>query len=210
MRGHEHPMFTHLYRLIASAGEHTNVGTARTQVLAEATGKLLIVGLGPGHDLDHIPEAVTAIVAVEPSASMRESAAPRLQRVRETGTPLQLIDALGEDLPLPDNSVDSVLLAFVMCSVGDVAAVLAEVRRVAKPGATISVLEHVRAPERTWMRRAQRVVAPIWPRLTGGCHADRPTRTHLEAAGFDTRSLVVTKLVNVPPIAPTLMGSLRL
>lgn len=207
MRGHDHPIFTLAYRLIAGAGEHTGVAEARTDLLARAGGRLLIIGLGPGYDLDHVSDSVESVVAIEPSHSMRVSAESRIRATRERGIAVDVIDALGEDLPLPDDSIDAVLLAFVMCSVDDVAGVLSEVRRVARPGATVCVLEHVQAPDGTWMRWMQRAMAPFWPRVTGGCHADRRTRGALEQAGFDTGELVDTTFVNIPPVAPTLVGT---
>jgi ubiquinone/menaquinone biosynthesis C-methylase UbiE len=101
-----------------------------------------------------------------------------------------------------------VLFAFVLCSVTDVDAVLAETRRVTREGAAIGVIEHVRGQDGSWMRRAQRVLAPLWPRFTGGCHADRDTRAALAAAGFPTDSLRDTQLTSVPPVAPTLLGTM--
>ena len=63
-----HPVFAPLYNGLAWAGEKTTLGRWRTEALAPANGRLLIVGLGPGYDLAHIPPAVTEIVAVEPAA----------------------------------------------------------------------------------------------------------------------------------------------
>ena len=209
MAGHDHPLFTLVYRAIAGAGEHTGLGELRRRALAPASGRLLILGLGPGHDLDHLPEAVKGVIAVEPSASMRSSSRPRVQAARARGVEVEVIDAVGEALPIPDDSVDAVLLAYVMCTVSDVEASLAEVRRVLKPGGVVCVMEHVRAREGTWLRRSQRVVAPVWPRLAGGCHADRDTRAALSRAGFDVSELRDITITNLPPVAPTLVGIAR-
>ena len=209
MAGHDHPVFTLVYRAVAGAGERTGLGELRERALAPATGRLLIIGLGPGHDLDHRPDAVTSVVAVEPSASMRTSAEPRVAAARARGIDVEVIDAFAEALPLPDDSVDSVLLAYVLCTVADVDAALTEVRRVLRPGGVVCVMEHVRAREGTWLRRSQRLVAPVWPRLAGGCHADRDTRSALADAGFDTSGLHDVTITNLPPVAPTLVGTAR-
>ncbi len=207
MAGHDHPLFTLVYRAVAGAGERTGLGELRERALAPATGRLLIVGLGPGHDLDHLPDGVTSVVAVEPSASMRASAETRVAAARARGIDVEVIDALAESLPIADDDVDSVLLAYVLCTVSDVDAALAEVRRVLRPGGVVCLLEHVRAPEGTWLRRSQRLVAPIWPRLAGGCHADRNTRAALAHAGFDVTGLRDVTITNLPPVAPTLVGT---
>lgn len=209
MAGHDHPLFTLVYRAVAGTGERTGLGDLRQRALAPATGRLLIIGLGPGHDLDHLPEAVTSVIAVEPSASMRASAVPRVRAARARGIEVEVFDALAENLPMPDHCVDSVLLAYVLCTVADVDAALAEVRRVLRPGGVVCVMEHVRAREGTWLRRSQRLVAPVWPRLAGGCHADRDTRSALARAGFDTSDLRDVTITNLPPVAPTLVGTTR-
>lgn len=209
MADHNHPVFTQVYRVIARVEDGGGVGRARNEAGRDLFGRVLIVGLGPAQDLHHLPGAVTAVVAVEPSQSMRTAAHGALRRARAAGLPVTLIDAVGEDLPLDDDSIDSVLLAYVMCTVEDPGRVLAEVDRVLRPGGVIGVLEHVVGRDGTWLRRVQRVSAPWWPRVAGGCHCDRDTRAALEAAGFDTRGMRQENLVNVPPVAPALIGTAR-
>jgi ubiquinone/menaquinone biosynthesis C-methylase UbiE len=209
MAGHDHTLFTLVYRAVAGAGERTGLGELRRRVLESATGRLLIIGLGPGHDLDHLPPAVTSVLAVEPSASMRAAAQSRVQAARDRGMEVEVIDAVGEALPIPDDSVDAVLLAYVLCTVSDVEATLAEVRRVLRPGGVVCVMEHVRAREGTWLRTSQRLVAPVWPRIAGGCHADRDTRAALERAGFDRSGLRDVSIANLPPLSATLIGTTR-
>ena len=211
MSGHEHPLFTLVYRAISGVGEHSSLGPARSQVLAGAHGRLLIVGLGPGHDLEHLPPDVTSVVAVEPSHSMRQASLPRVAAARERGIEVELLDAVGEHLPLPDDSFDSVLFAYVLCSVESVEEVLAEARRVLHPGGSVCVLEHVRAEPGTWTDRMQRAVSVggLWPRLAGGCRADQDTRAALARAGFHVEDLEERTLVNVPVVSWTLLGSSR-
>lgn len=200
---HDHPLFTLIYRFIASAEDSGAIGHYRTQVSAELEGRVLIVGLGPAQDLHHLPAAVTEVVAVEPSASMRRAAR---DLVAAAPMPVEVIDAVGEDLPLPDNSVDGVLFAYVLCTVDDPQQVIGEALRVLRPGGAIAVLEHVRAAEGSWMLRFQRVVSPVWPRIAGGCRCDRDTRQLLVAAGLDVADLRDVRMAPVPPVAPGLVG----
>lgn len=207
MRHADHPIFTRVYGVVAGVGEHTGLGRIRARVLAPAHGTLLIIGLGPGHDLEHVPSAVTHVIAVEPSASMRAAAAQRVHDVQARGLDVDVVDAFAESLPLDDDSVDCVLVAYVLCSVGQPDVALAEIHRVLRPGGLLLVLEHVRAPEGTFTRTMQRLVAPVWPRLTGGCCADRDTRGSLAEAGFDVTALRDVRLANIPPVIPTLVGT---
>jgi ubiquinone/menaquinone biosynthesis C-methylase UbiE len=203
---HDHPVFATLYNALTWAGEKTTLGRWRTEALAPAFGRLLIVGLGPGYDLAHIPPAVTEVIAVEPAASMR-----RIARRKPKGQRLQLIAGVGEHLPLPDASVDSALCALVLCSVDEPVTVLREIRRVLKPGGVLCVIEHVRAAEGTRLGRLQDRAAPAWAAIAGGCQPHRRTREALEAAGFDTSALADRTLhVNVPLLVPTLIGPARI
>ena len=205
----DHTVFTRAYRVLSAVGERTGLGDLRRRVLAEAHGRLLIVGLGPGHDLDHLPSAVTSVVALEPSASMRAAASSRVTAALRRGVGIEVLDAVAEAIPLPDGSVDSVLIAYVLCSVQDPGAAAAEIHRVLSPEGTLHVMEHVRAQPGTWIRGLQRAVGPVWPRLAGGCRIDRETGTVLEAAGFDMSEISRTRLMALPPVAPTLVGVAR-
>lgn len=209
VHAHDHPVFSRVYGVVSAVGERTGLGEVRARVLAPATGRLLVVGLGPGHDLDHLPPAVTSVVAVEPSEPMRHAAVPRVEAARSRGVEVEVVDAVAEALPLPDRSVDSVLVAYVLCTVEDVDAALGELRRVLRPGGVVCVLEHVRATPGSWTGRLQRAVSPWWPYVTGGCHADRDTRAALVAAGFDDGDLRDVTMANVPPVTPTLVGVAR-
>ncbi len=206
MAPHDHPVFTQVYKLLARAEDSGAVGKARTEVSRALHGRLLVVGLGPAEDLHHLPEAVTEVVGIEPSASMRKAAEAN---VAASSIPVEVVDAVGEQLPLPDDSVDSVLFAYVLCSVEDPELVVAEALRVLRPGGTIAVLEHVRAAEGTWMRRAQKLASPLWPRFAGGCRCDQDTRAVFAAAGLDLSDLASPALTPVPPVAPSLVGTIR-
>lgn len=200
-------IFAATYAVVAAAGELTGYGDRRAEVLRGARGRLLIVGVGPGHDLRHLPRNVTDVVAVEPSAAMRRRAA---RRVVAAPIPVRLVGGTAEALPLPDSSVDSALSALVLCSVADPVRSATELRRVLRSEGTLHVLEHVHARPGSGVRRWQDRLDPVWTRLAGGCHVTRNTRATLEAAGFDTTALLDTKVRPAPPmVGPHLVGVAR-
>ena len=207
MAADDHPIFSLIYRPLADLGERTGVGKARDEALRQTYGRLLILGLGLGHDLDHLPSNVSHVIAVEPSASMRRRSQGAVRRSTEAGVAVDLIAGHGEDLPLPNNSVDSALLSLVMCSVTEPEKVLTELVRVLRPGAPVGILEHVRAPEKTWTWRLQRSLNRVWPKIAGGCRVDRNTRDSLHRAGFDTSRLRDMRLAKAPVVAPTIVGT---
>ncbi len=204
-REHAHPVFAQVYRLVAAVGERRGYGRLRASVLADASGRLLILGLGPGHDLAHLPAAVTSVVAVEPDPSMRSLARGR---VAACAVPVTVLSADAHDLPLADGSVDAVLCACVLCSVAQPTRALAELRRVLIPGGRLLLLEHVAAPPGHWVGRLQQLLNPTWGRAAGGCSIRRDTMGAVEAAGFDVADVRSTMVwPNIPPVAPTVLGT---
>jgi ubiquinone/menaquinone biosynthesis C-methylase UbiE len=102
----------------------------------------------------------------------------------EVAVPVQVGNAVAEDLPLADASVDAAVASLVLCSVRNPAQAIAELHRVVRPGGEIRFNEHI-ASERPLGRALQRTAdATIWPTVSGGCHLGRDTRTALEHGGF--------------------------
>lgn len=181
---HDHPVFTRVYGAVARLTERGPVGRTRADLLRGVDGRLLIVGLGPGLDLHHVGPTVTEVVAVEPSMPMLESSSRHRRALQARGVPVHLVAATAENLPLPDNSVDAVLSAFVLCSVASVEHAVAEMRRVLRPSGSLLVLEHVRGRQGSLYAAVQRTAQPAWGRLAGGCSLVRDPGPVLRAAGF--------------------------
>lgn len=121
-----------------------------------------------------------------------------------------VIDGRAEAIPIPDASVDTVVATLVLCTVLDVVATLAEIRRVLRPGGTLLLIEHVAAPELTRTLHVRQLANPLWRRLAGGCCLDRNTRGSLESAGFDTTDLKDDRLpVPLPFLRRVVRGPVR-
>lgn len=201
-------MFTTAFVAVAALGERTGYGHRRAQALAGARGTLLIVGLGPGYDLSHLPPDVTDVIAIEPDAAMRRHAQ---RRIRKAPVRTTLVAGLAEALPLADGSVDSALVALVLCSVSDAAMAAAELKRVLGPDGSLHVLEHVRASSHGRLEHWQHRLNPLWGRLAAGCSLTCDTRQVLADAGFDTSGLVDFTVPLAPPVvSPQLAGMARL
>jgi ubiquinone/menaquinone biosynthesis C-methylase UbiE len=89
----------------------------------------------------------------------------------------------------------------VLCSVRDPQQVLNEALRVLKPGGKFYFIEHVAAPQQTWLRRCQRVMRPIWIGIADGCRPDRETGAAIQNAGFRSVELEGFR-VPFPPALP--------
>ena len=144
------------------------------------SGEVVEIGPGSGVNLAYLPREVRW-TGVEPNPFFHpyvQKEADRLDR------PVQLKIGLAEDLGLKDASVDAVVGTLVLCSVDRVEVVLEEVLRVLKPGGRFYFLEHVAAPEGSWLGWLQRAVRPVWCRVLDGCRPDRDTLSWIAQAGF--------------------------
>ncbi|HTQ22612.1 class I SAM-dependent methyltransferase [Mycobacterium sp.] len=195
------PFFPYVYRFGQPIFDRLFYNRYRRAAIAHATGRLLMVGLGPGADLKFVPPAVTSVAAVEPVAAFRRMASSLADRY---GIAVDVVDGTGESIPFPDNSFDSVHIGLVLCSVDDVAATLSEIRRVLAPGGRLVVLEHVRGDGATG--RLQDLVAKPWSWLAAGCEPNRRTVEAIAAAGFDTRGLRSIRTPVPFPCKPHLQG----
>jgi SAM-dependent methyltransferase len=194
-------LFPYVYRFGQPLFDRVFYNRYRQAALACATGRLLMVGLGPGTDLKFVPPGVTSVAAVEPVTVFRRMASRLAFR---HGIAVDIVDGTGESIPFPDNTFDSVHIGLVLCSVDDVAATLREIRRVLVPGGKLVVLEHVRGEGATG--RLQDLVARPWSRLAGGCEPNRRTIDAIAAAGFDTTGLRRIRTPVPFPCKPHLQG----
>ena len=159
---------------------HAMLGSAKEALFADLPDTVVEIGPGPGANLRYLRPG-TRLVAIEPNPFMHERLA---RRAADHGITLDLRTGGAEALPLADASVDAVISTLVLCTVEDVAAVLAEVQRVLRPGGTFRCIEHVAAPEPGFVQRVQRLVEGPWRWFFEGCHTQRPLVEAIEAAGF--------------------------
>jgi SAM-dependent methyltransferase len=152
----------------------------RAQACAGLSGRVLEIGFGSGLNVAAYPDAVTSVDAVEPSDRAWALSAPRRAGSR---APVERTGLDGQRLAAPDAAYDAALSTFTLCTIPDVAAALAELRRVLRPGGELHVLEHGLAPE-PGVVRWQRRLEPLQRRVAGGCHLTRDVPALLAGAGF--------------------------
>jgi ubiquinone/menaquinone biosynthesis C-methylase UbiE len=141
---------------------------------------VLEIGFSSGTNLS-LPVIGDQVFAVEPAPKMRELAG---KRFRQQALPVTFVELSGSEIVADAGSCDTAVSTFTLCTVEDPAATLSEIRRVLRPGGTLLIAEHGRAPE-TAMATSQRLLEPIQRRLAGGCHLTREPLELLQATGFD-------------------------
>lgn len=144
-------------------------------------GRVVEIGFGSGLNVALYPPEIDLVYAVEPASVARRLAEPRIAR---SAVAVEHVGLDGASIPLPDGSCDAALSTFTLCTIPDVEAALAELRRVVRPGGTLHFLEHGLSPDpkvATWQRR----IEPMQKRLADGCHLTRDPAALVSAAGFD-------------------------
>lgn len=182
------------------------VQPVRGPLLAGAHGRVIEIGFGTGANLPYYPGAVTSLVAVEPNEGLATHARTRLAR---WGRPHEVVRRSGSrPLPFPDASFDVAVITFVLCSARPAAPLLAEARRLLKPGAPLLLAEHIGAPHRP-LRALQTALRPIWRTCLGGCDPTTDPRPALVDAGFDITGLHELTLDMPIVVRPGLVGVAR-
>lgn len=176
----QHPRFARSYARVV-AGMNRRGGTAHRRVLlAGLAGRVIEIGAGEGSDFGLYPDTVTHVLAVEPDDYLRLLAEGQ---VPSASVPVTVVAGSAEKIPAADASVDAVVTSLVLCSVANQATVLAEARRVLRPGGTLAYYEHVRS-RHTVLAAAEDLLTPAWQRVAGGCHPNRDTLQAITEAGF--------------------------
>lgn len=159
---------------------HRKYGPLKTRLFGDVPATVVDLGAGSGANFRYFL-AGTRVIAVEPSTQMHA----RLRRKAALhGLALEVHEAGGEALALPDASVDLVCASLVLCTVPDPPRVIAEVRRVLRPGGRFVAIEHVAAPAGSGIGALQRAVRRPWRWLFEGCELRNHTPAVLRAAGF--------------------------
>jgi ubiquinone/menaquinone biosynthesis C-methylase UbiE/uncharacterized protein YndB with AHSA1/START domain len=172
--------FSRLYARLSPAADARGGRRHRQALLAGAEGRVLEIGCGNGLNFPHYPASAHQVVAVEPDRRLRRQAEVAARRATVA---IDVVDGDAGRLPGADASFDTAVVSLVLCSVPDPSVALAEIFRVLRPGGRIHFYEHVASPSDP-LRRLQRLAAPLWRQVAGGCCPDRDTVEAIAAAGF--------------------------
>ena len=179
MSWYEERILPHLMNFACSASPNQK---QRQKIVPEATGEILEIGFGGGLNVPfYDPSKVKKIWALEPSEGMRRMAQPA---VNGTDMDIEFIELPGEQIPLDDNSVDTVLVTYTLCTISDTEAALQGMRRVLKPQGRLLFCEHGKAPDEN-VARWQTRLNPAWSRIAGGCQMNRDIPALINEGGFN-------------------------
>jgi ubiquinone/menaquinone biosynthesis C-methylase UbiE len=202
----EHPIFARFYDRMTAGVERGGLAEMRNELLASAAGRVLELGAGTGHNLEHYTEKVTELVLIEPDPHMFRRLAERVAEDPAAPGHPTVVEASAEELPFDDDSFDTVVATLVLCTVEHPDRALAEARRVLVEGGKLLFIEHVRSNRPGLARWQDRFERP-WGFFAGGCHPNRPTGQLLADAGFWIDSLERGRMPRaIPIVRPLIRG----
>jgi ubiquinone/menaquinone biosynthesis C-methylase UbiE len=165
---------------------------------------VLEIGFGSGLNLP-LYTRPTMLVGLDPSflaLSMSRVAA------RNAACRVELLKASAEAIPLASYSVDTVVTAWVLCTIPDVVRALQEIRRVLKPSGSFLFVEHGRSPDSN-VARWQGCLTPVWKHIAGGCHLNRAIGQLIEDAGFRFERMQTSYMSGLRPMTFMYEGHAR-
>ena len=170
----------------------------RKKVTPLAEGKILEVGIGSGLNLPFYNKSkIVELWGIDPSEELNVMAK---KVAKKEGLDVNFISSSAEDIPLPDNYFDTVLITYTMCTIPEVIRANGEIRRVLKNGGKMIFCEHGEAPDEN-TRKWQKRINPIWGKIAGGCNINRKIPSLIQDSGFDIIEMEEMYLPSTPKIA---------
>lgn len=148
----------------------------RQELLAEVAGEVLEIGFGTGLNLSYYPKEIDKIITVDPNPGVHQLAHKRIEKSSIT-VDRRILS--GENLPMADNTFDSVVSTWTLCSIERVEQAVKEIHRVLKPEGKFFFIEHGLSDEpnvQTWQNK----LTPLQKIIADGCHLDRNIRLIIE------------------------------
>ena len=151
----------------------------RSVVVKEAVGEVLEIGFGSGLNLPHYKN-IKKLYALEPSKEFFAFAKERIDKVPFS---VEHVQASAEKMPFGDNTFDTVVSTWTLCSIPDVEAALKEVFRVLKNDGKFIFIDLGKSP-RKFLSLVQNILSPISELTSGGCHINREIDMLIEKSGL--------------------------
>jgi ubiquinone/menaquinone biosynthesis C-methylase UbiE len=163
------------------------------------TGVVVEIGPGAGANLPFLPKGIM-YHGIEPNDDLRKRAELLANQLGFRSAVVS--GGFADKLRHADDSVDTVIATFVLCSVSNQRAVLDEIYRVLRSGGQFMFIEHVSAPEDSVAFQFQRLLTPLTRRITCGCELDRDTVSAVKRAGFRYLKSYPTPSIGWKPLGP--------
>lgn len=157
----------------------------REKVVPHAKGVVLELGIGSGLNVPYYnSESVKHLIGIDPTPN--KSALQNA--LSQSDISNEMIYESAEELPMEDNSVDTIVCTYTLCTIPDMDATIKESRRVLKSNGTFIFVEHGIAPDEK-VKKTQNWVNSYWKKIAGGCNLNRDIPASLKEHGFKISNL---------------------
>ena len=151
-----------LPHIINLAMKNKDATRLREAWIPRARGEVLEIGIGSGLNLPFYSSEVEHVYGVEPSLALQDMARRRHAAGRAK---VEFLSQSAEDpLPLPDQSIDTIVTTWTLCSIPNAPKALEQMKRVLKTRGRLLFIEHGRSPDPgvvAWQDR----LTPVWKRI---------------------------------------------
>ena len=186
----------HIYPyLVDILGDPLPIRKIRQQIIPQAQGKVLEIGVGSGANFVHYDSTkVNKLYALEPNPGMIRLA----ERQRhKTKLNIEFLDLPGERIPLEDGSVDTVVSTFTLCTIPGIVDAIRGIARVLKPGGKLIFFELGLSPDPE-IQRWQKQLEPLHHWLFQGLYLTRDIPSLIMQGGFQIEQMEVGYLAQFP------------
>ena len=153
----------------------------REKIIPLANGKVLEIGIGSGLNLPfYDKKKVTHLMAIDPSTAVWKK---NSFDTNTLGFEFDFIEAFSENIPAENNSFDTVVITYALCTIQDTGKAFDEIKRVLKKDGKLLFCEHGKAPDKEIVRW-QNMLNPVWKKFSGGCNLNRDIPFMIERNGF--------------------------
>ena len=186
----------HIYPyLVDVLGDPPPVQAIRRKVIPLAQGKVLEIGVGSGANFIHYdPERVNHLYGLEPNSGMVRLAKRRLH---QTNLKVEFLDLPGEHIPLADNTVDTVVSTFTLCTIPGIVEAIRGIARVLKPNGKLIFIELGLSPDPA-VQRWQKLLEPVYHWLFQGLYLTRDIPSLILQGGFKIKQIETVYLAQFP------------
>ncbi|MDB2503969.1 class I SAM-dependent methyltransferase [Gammaproteobacteria bacterium] len=170
----------------------------RSKIVPLAEGVILDIGIGSGLNIPFYNESnIDYLYGLDPSPELLEIA----KKIAMTnGLEIDFLECGAESIPLPDDSIDTIVITYTMCTIPDVTLSISEIMRVLKNNGKLLFCEHGLAPDPN-IAKWQKIINPIWNKIAGGCNLNRNIPELITSSGFKISNMEEMYLPNTPKFA---------
>ena len=170
----------------------------RDKIVPLAKGAVLDVGIGSGLNIPFYNKTkIKQLYGLDPSKELLDIAK---SVAKEKKLEIEFLECGAESIPLPDKSIDNVLITYTMCTIPDVAISNSEIMRILKDDGKLLFCEHGLAPDKN-IAKWQKRINPLWSKIAGGCNLNRDIPNLISSSGFKILNMEEMYLPGTPKFA---------